>query len=272
MTNLNTKSVCFSHIGGRSNHEDNFLVGSAFLGAEQQRDMVHTRGLGFRYASSDRVQLFAVSDGMGGHKAGEVASRMVVTSLQQLNKDIQATASMEEAVQVLQQGIARINNEVKNAGLRSPDCQGMGATLVVFLIHGTDLAVLNVGDSRAYSFDGTQLVQITKDNTEGQRLLDLGLLTKEELISFPARKHLSRCMGHGQAGYVLNADVYRPQLNKGLLLLCSDGISDAVSQQELTSIITTENSLENAGKMILEKAVANPKADNATLIIISIGG
>lgn len=272
MTFFNTKSVCFSHIGGRANHEDNFLLGSGSLGAEQQRAMVQIRGLGFRFASSDRVQLFAVSDGMGGHNAGEVASRLVVTSLGQLNKELQATASLEEAVQILQQGIARINNEVKNAGLRSPECQGMGATLVVFLIHGTEMAVLNVGDSRAYLFDGKAVQQLTKDNTEGQRLLDLGLLTEAEVLKFPARKHLSRCMGHGQPGYVLSADVYRPQLKKGLILLCSDGISDAVTQAELTHIFTTETNLENAGKLILEKAVAHPKADNATLIIISIGG
>lgn len=271
MINIKTQSICLTHIGERLNHEDNFLFASAILNEEQQKSLAQTKVFGLKTSSSDKVQLYAISDGMGGHNAGEVASRMVVNSLEQFNSEIKNTASIDDAVRVLQNAIARINDDVKNAGLRSSNCKGMGATLVVFLIHGTDFAVLNVGDSRAYMFDGETTVQITKDNTEGQRLLDLGLLNKEEVLKFPARKHLSRCMGYGQKGFVLTADVYKPHLNKGVIMLCSDGISDNLTDEEISQVLKNEKDLGKAGQMILEKSVAYPKADNATLILISIG-
>ena len=146
----------------------------------------------------------------------------------------------------------------------------MGATLVVFVVCGMECAVLNVGDSRAYHFYDGALIQITKDHTEGQRMLDLGLLSRKELLSFPARKNLNRYIGYGQNGYVLRADEYYPVMKNGMVLLCSDGISDFLPSSRIAEILCSDNNLEIVGKQLINEAVAAYNADNTTAILIPL--
>ena len=146
----------------------------------------------------------------------------------------------------------------------------MGATLVLFVVCGNECAVLNIGDSRAYYSINGKLVQITKDNTEGQRMLDLGLLTRKELFGFPARKNLNRYIGFAQNGYVLQADEYYPALDGGVVILCSDGISDFVSDARIAEILNLGTNLEVAGKQLIDEAVASQNADNATVMLIPL--
>ena len=101
-------------------------------------------------------------------------------------------------------------------------------------------------------------------------MLDLGLLTRKELVEFPARKNLSRYIGYGQNGFVLQADVYYPILENGILILCSDGISDSLSDNQIGEILLSISDLERAGKRLIEEAVATRNADNATVILIPI--
>lgn len=134
------------------------------------------------------MRLFAVSDGMGGHNAGEVASRICVEELASAYSMLQRTASLQEAVTFLQEVIAQINEKVCEMSHRRTDLKGMGATLVLMVTYGTELAVLNIGDSRAYQFTDDVMTQITKDHTEGQRMLDIGLLTRKRTFGFSRPK------------------------------------------------------------------------------------
>ena len=270
---MNTKlssAICFSHIGQRSNHEDNFLVNGFYLASDLQRQMSDNRCYFFSEPDLSGVRLYAVSDGMGGHNAGEVASRICVEKLALAQKELQRHDSIKSAVAYLQTVIAEINNTVCNLSHTQDEFKGMGATLVIFVICGKECVVLNIGDSRAYHFNDGELVQITKDHTEGQRMLDLGLLTRKELSGFPARKNLNRYIGYGQSGYVLRADEYYPILEDGVLLLCSDGISDFVSETRIAEILETESNLEIAGKQLINEAIASYNADNATAILIPL--
>ena len=135
---------------------------------------------------------------------------------------------------------------------------------------GMNCAVLNIGDSRAYHYNKGSLVQITKDHTEGQRMLDLGLLTRKELSGFPARKNLNRYIGYRQNGYVLQADEYYPTLEGGMILLCSDGISDFISDPRIAEILSFESDLEIVGKKLIDEAIVSHKADNATVMLIPL--
>jgi protein phosphatase len=120
----------------------------------------------------------------------------------------------------------------------------MGATLVVFAVCGTNCAVLNIGDSRAYICSGGILTQITKDNTEGQRMLDLGILSRKELLDFPARKNLNRYLGYGSNGFILQADVYYPQIGADdTIMLCSDGVTDSLTDSNIREILCAEDTL-----------------------------
>lgn len=270
---MNTKgatAVCFSHIGKRLNHEDNFFLDGSYLPSDIQKQMGKHHYYFASSTASSRVQLFAVSDGMGGHNAGEIASRICVEKLAVAYKELQKSNSMKEAVAYLQTTIAQINNTVCDMSRKHPELKGMGATLILFVVCEKECAVLNVGDSRAYSFYNNTMVQITKDHTEGQRILDLGLLTKKELSSFPARKNLNRYVGYEKSGYVLQADEYYPILENGVMLLCSDGISDFLSDAKIAEILSVESTLEAIGMQLINNATASLNADNATVMLISL--
>lgn len=100
-------------------------------------------------------------------------------------------------------------------------------------------------------------------------MIDLGILTRKELFGFPARKNLNRYIGYGQNGYVMQADEYYPVIKKGVILLCSDGITDFISDVRIAEILSKESNLEQAGKQIVDEAVKSHNADNATIILIS---
>lgn len=264
------KPICYSHIGKRPNHEDNFLINGIYLTSDLQKQMPYNRYCSYADSDISRVRLMAISDGMGGHNAGEVASLICVEQLASVHKELQRYSSMKGVVTHIQAVIAKINETVCNLSRKRNDLQGMGATLVLLVICEKEYAVLNIGDSRAYYFANDKLVQITKDNTEGQRMLDLGLLTRKELLEFPARKNLNRYIGFNQSGFILQADEYYPTLDRGILILCSDGISDYVSEQRITEILCLERNLEVAGRQLIDEAVASHNADNATVMLIPL--
>lgn len=268
MNNNAASAVCMTHIGKRINHEDNFFCNGSYLNSDLQNQMLNGRCCVFRGISASKVGLFAVSDGMGGHNAGEVASRICVERLAIAYQELQPCSSIREAVQVLQRVIAEINQTVCDMSHRQPAWKGMGATLVLLVICGEACAVLNIGDSRAYQYSGDRLTQITKDHTEGQRMLDLGLLTRKELSGFPARKNLNRYIGYCPKGYVLQADEYYPAMERGVFLLCSDGISDFVSNTRISELLRDGHELKAVGNQLIHEAVTTPNADNATAILI----
>lgn len=268
MNNNTIAAVCLTHIGKRLNQEDNFLFNGVYLTSDLQTQLADRHCYFSSDAPASKVQLFAVSDGMGGHNAGEVASRICIEKLALAHKELQQYSSIKAAVSYLQQLIADINNTVCEMSRRQPEWKGMGATLVLLVVCGAECAVLNVGDSRAYQFSNHQLSRITKDHTEGQRMLDLGLLTRKELSGFPARKHLNRYIGYGPSGYVLQADEYYPTLENGVILLCSDGISDFIPDARIQEILDSEHEPVSAGKQLISEAVTATNADNATAILI----
>ncbi len=273
---LMVKSICFSHIGMRPNHEDNFFLNGKIIDTDTQRRMPEIKLIEYQSNSISDIGVFAVSDGMGGHKAGEIASSMCVQEFARLNvrlnKCIQGEISISELVTLAQKSINKVNVDICNNSRQHNEMRGMGATVVALMVCGTNCAVLNVGDSRAYSFSSGTLTQITKDNTEGQRMLDLGILSRKELLNFPARKNLNRYLGYGENGFVLQADVYYPQISDGdTIILCSDGVTDSLTESEIKEILCSENDISCAGKKIIEQAVIPNNADNATAMLIKIG-
>lgn len=254
------------------NHEDNFFINGNYLTSELQKQMSDGRCYCFTEASSPDVAIYAVSDGMGGHNAGEVASLVCVEQIAATFPELQRCTSVKEVVAYLQTVVESINEAVCSRSCTDNELRGMGATLVLLAVCRNECAVLNIGDSRAYRFHNGNLIQITKDNTEGQRMLDLGLLNRKELSGFPARKNLNRYVGINQSGYVLRADEYFVHAAEGYIVLCSDGISDFVSDTRMAEILNSEKDLEIVGKQLVEEAVASRNADNATLMIIPLRG
>ena len=271
MNNETYSAICFSHIGNRTTHEDNLLINGKYLSSDMQKQMSDNHCCFLSDSETSNVRLYAVSDGMGGHNAGEIASHICVEKLSAALMELQPCSSIMDIVAYLQAVIAEINKMVCDLSRKYDDLKGMGATLVLLVLCENECAILNIGDSRAYHFADDKLIQITKDNTEGQRMLDLGLLTRKELIGFPARKNLNRYIGFSQNGYILQADEYYPILDDGILILCSDGVSDFVSESRIAEILNSQKKLDVAGKQIIDEAVATQNSDNATIILVPLG-
>lgn len=263
------RPVCLTCIGGRSNQEDNFLLNGVFLSEEQQERLKNGTILFMEQENcTESVQLYAVSDGMGGHRAGEVASRICVKRLAEMLPVLRHCIDKQEAMEQLQRAVGRINAEIGNT--KEPQNRGMGATLVAMLRWNDQYSVLNIGDSRAYAFGPRGLIQLTRDQTEGERLLSLGLLTRRELAAFPDRKRLSRYLGYAPEGFVMKAEISEPENDTETLLLCSDGITDVLSDERISQILTEYTDLKMAGKQILNEATVTTCADNATVILIPL--
>lgn len=255
-------SYAYSHIGNsREKHEDNYLLGEQYLLPEQITVMSQNRKLIINQIELDNDYCVAVSDGMGGYECGEVASLLTVQYL---------ASHKEEAIKDISGLIPRLNEYICSEARKKAETRNMGATLCGIISANDKVKCFNVGDSRMYQYTAGKLRQITVDNTEGQRLLDLGLLMEEEVKTFPKRKAIYKYIGKDVE---LVPDIYEVNdIEKGtLLLLCSDGLSDVLELEEIQDMLSKQFiKTEDKGKFLVEMAVERKQdaGDNITLIII----
>lgn len=265
-------SVYFaSNVGNsRQNQEDNaILPGGSYLTPDLVKsigEQRHTHERYFAYNYDDGF-LAAVSDGMGGHASGEVASAQVVQYLFANYQRIVGNASFGE--QPLVDEIAALNRQILAYSKSDASLRGMGATLCGVLVSKDGCYGINVGDSRLYRYCNGNLEQLSTDHTEGERLLKLNLLTQEEYQRFPRRKNLYKYMGVNSE---LVADVFKIGfcMPGTTLLLCSDGLADVVSNEEIEAVLATSETLEQKGRTLLKQALDGNAGhgDNITLILI----
>jgi serine/threonine protein phosphatase PrpC len=209
--------------------------------------------------------LLAVSDGMGGERAGEVASALVVESL------VRSMANQPtQPPQALVQGaVERANREVWRAA-REPGHEKMGATLTALFVQGTSMHIAEVGDSRAYLLRGGRLVQLTHDQSYVQALVDAGVMTREEAEQNPMKNVILQSMGSEPAVTVALRKLSLRQ--RDCFLICSDGLSNMVSAEEMKRVILTSSRMDVACSALVELAKKNGGKDNITVIIGGVSG
>ncbi len=209
-------------------------------------------------------QLIAVADGMGGHAAGEVASKIAITSLAQLGKILDDGNIDEESREDLLLNICySIDQEILDRTAEDASLSGMGTTLTALHLTDRTIELLHVGDSRAYRWNGKRLSQISVDHTVMQELIDQGRLTPEEVHSHPQRSLLTQAL-MGDSG--IDPVLVSLEAKSGeKFLLCSDGLSSVLSDHEIEQILKKSDDSE-----ILEKLIAATKAkgapDNITIL------
>ena len=258
-------AVAFSNVGNiRSNHEDNYLLGVG----NNIDEVIHRQMRNNLYMQKSTYTgdagVFAVCDGMGGHASGEVASYAAICWLN--NK---ANLLLNSQPTEIISCITELNSHICNEADKSSCCNNMGSTLSAMIINGRSIHTINAGDSRIYSFKNDKLSQITTDHTEGQRLLDLGLLTMNELPEFSSRKSLYKYLG--RKGELI-ADVVDISGSDGLYMICSDGLTDALNDCEIEGIFLKRDSISDIGQELMDSALAkgNLCADNVTLLLVEI--
>jgi serine/threonine protein phosphatase PrpC len=223
------------------------------------------RGL-IREGNEDSVyagpRLLAVADGMGGMAAGEVASNIVVSALAPLDDDV----SSEDLVDALRRAISDANQQLRHAVEENPALEGMGTTLTAMLFSGSRIALVHVGDSRAYAMRAGELTQITRDDTYVQMLVDEGRITSDEASIHPQRSLLTRAMD----GRDVDPEFSVREAHAGdRYLLCSDGLSGVVSPETIAEALALEDPRAAADRLI-HLALRGGGPDNITCIVADI--
>jgi protein phosphatase len=213
------------------------------------------------------LNLFLVADGMGGHAAGEVASSMAVETVQEsISKDA-GTANSHFAAHRLEMAIKASNQKIYQAGKQSPALAGMGTTIVSVLLYQDTAYIGYVGDSRAYLIRQDEITQITTDHSLVNEYLKKGMMTPEEAEHHPLKHVLSRALGTAPDVEVDILSV--PLKSEDILLLCSDGLSNTVTQQiMLQTLKRSKGNLQEACHQLIEQANSRGGADNITVVIL----
>jgi PPM family protein phosphatase len=209
--------------------------------------------------------LLAVSDGMGGAAAGEVAAHL---SLEELLAGMTRVPDACGNQERLQHVIHIANKKVRDAAKR-PDRRGMGATLTAVQLCGGTAYVAQIGDSRAYLLREGQITQVTHDQSYVQMLVDAGVLTPEEAEKSPQKNIVTQAMGQKED---LTVDLGRLELRPGdRLLICSDGLSNKVKDDHIRDIASAPAPLEEACKTLIEAAKRAGGDDNITVVLAELG-
>ena len=198
--------------------------------------------------------LYAVADGMGGHKAGEVASMTALSEMEQLVSKL-AKLDDQDLKKGLTEAFIEANRVIYEASTTDPEKTGMGTTLTLLLIRDNETTIAHVGDSRAYLWRDQVLTMLTNDHSLVGELVRLGQITLEESEKHPQRNVLMRAVG---ANPTIDVDCQSMGLQTGdVFLLCTDGFSNMISDQELTEEFlepsTWEEKLEKLRRLTLER-------------------
>lgn len=224
-------------------------------------------GLGAKHRNEDSAyagpELLVLCDGMGGHAAGDVASSLVVGELVHLDGE---SHGADDALDILEQALEEANNRLADVMEVYPDSDGMGTTCIAMLRVDSKLAVANIGDSRAYLLRGGRLTQITKDHSFVQKLLDEGRITAEEAQHHPQRSLVTRVFTGRPED---QPDLSLRELRQGdRVLICSDGLTDYVSQDTVTELLSrTDSTPGQVADSLVQTALRASTRDNVTVIV-----
>ena len=209
--------------------------------------------------------LLAVADGMGGYAGGEVASSIAISSIRRLDTEHPRTDEMAER---LQQAVEQANASLSRRIMEEPQLENMGTTLTAMLWSGSRVALIHIGDSRAYLLRGPRFEQITHDHTLVQTLVDEGKITEEEVATHPQRSLILRALD-GKSP--VDPDVSNSEAKVGdRYLLCSDGLSGVVSKKTIHETLTTEAEPRTAAKKLIELAIRGGGPDNITAVVADV--
>jgi len=212
------------------------------------------------------IAILVVCDGMGGANAGNVASELaadVFTS--HVNEHIKSETVLDDIAEIVADAAASANTAVFNKGLYDEECNGMGTTLTALVSSKAGEVIANIGDSRAYHVTALGITQVTKDHSVVEEMIERGEITREEARRHPSRNIITRAVGAGM--YELT-DVFTQEIDTGdLILLCSDGLSDLLTEDELCQQLQNCDSLSEGCEALLEKALSRGAPDNVTVVM-----
>ncbi len=222
----------------------------------------------------ERAHLFLVADGMGGHRAGERASALAVAAVEHFTLNSFKWffgAELNEAKKALamfQSALTSADVQIVEEGADNPALRGMGTTLTMAFQLGVQLCIVHVGDSRAYLYREGELHQLTKDHTLVAELVRKGVVTADQAAEHHLRHVITNVIGGPDVGVKVEARALQIQAGDRLLL-CSDGLTDAVTDDAIVATLDVEADVEAAAKELLAQAMAGLAKDNISLVVVN---
>ena len=213
-------------------------------------------------------QLLVVADGMGGHRAGEVASSMVLTHLGKKFSEMSSIGTKLDAINWMKDNISEINSEILAYTKDHPEASGMGTTAVMALYTGEFLIFGNIGDSSGFVYKNGKLTKVTKDHTLVNLLVASGDLTEEEAKYHPKRNVLMKALGSSDKAEI---DVFDVDVNVDGILLCSDGLTTMLTKEQIEKVLN-DDELEIEEKIVklIRKSNARGGTDNISIAYLAL--
>ncbi len=211
--------------------------------------------------------LLIVADGMGGHRAGEVASSMVVTHMGKRFSETSSVGSKIDAINWLKDNIDEINKEILDYTVDNPESTGMGTTAVMALLTSEFLIFGNIGDSSGFVLKNGKLKKVTKDHTLVNLLVAAGDLTEEEAKYHPKRNVLMKALGSSDK---VELDIFEVETNVDGIFLCSDGLSNMLTKEQIEKVLADEElDIEEQIIKLIRKANARGGTDNISIAYLN---
>lgn len=228
-------------------------------------DLGNIRNLNEDYAEfyeDENYKIYVLADGMGGHNAGEIASKAATKAL---IKYIRDNMDIYNTKELLKNAVKHTNLKVFNLSHCSESYTGMGTTLVASLITKDKILIANIGDSSCYGIKGKEIVKITKDHSLVQELVDCGSISSEEAINHPQKNVITRAIGTEKN---VDVDIFEVSVNEyDFFLMCSDGLSNEVNLDIIKSYNLEERELQNICEKLVDRAKLNGGRDNITVML-----
>jgi PPM family protein phosphatase len=268
---LSVKSFGVTDCGKvRTSNEDQFLIAELSKSMRVWQTSLPEPKL---QVGDERAHLFLVADGMGGHQAGERASAMAVSAIENFTLNtfrwffapdgVGAQKVLTQFQTALQQADATIAAEAAE----HPALKGMGTTVTMAFQLGAQLCLVHVGDSRAYAFRDGALHQLTQDHTFVGELVRSGTLREDQVAAHPFRHVITNVVGGPNVGVKVQARAFEMQTGDRLLL-CSDGLTEMVNDEAIAAVLGAEQEPEAAATTLLEQALDAGGRDNITVLIV----
>lgn len=216
------------------------------------------------YFSDDGEKfIIVVSDGMGGHNAGEVASGMTTEIFKKFSETNDLYSDTEKMLRIV---FRDINEKIYSYACANKEARGMGATVVAAIGNKDRVVIGNIGDSRAYvSYDGN-IHQVTEDHSYVNELVKSGMITEDEARHHPRKNEILKAVGIGSDVF---PDIFDIKISEGeKLLLCTDGLTNMLTDSEINEILNTEENNENTVKRLIDAANGNGGSDNITAVLL----
>lgn len=206
--------------------------------------------------------LMIVADGMGGHKAGEVASSIVVNGFTDKFKKMESIGEKQDAVNWIRKNASELNDAIFKYTDEFPESKGMGTTLVLAIITNNYILFGNVGDSSGFVMKKENLYKVTKDHTLVNLLVETGELTEEEAVNHPRKNVLMRALG---ANKPIDVDIFDVDTTCDAVLLCSDGLTNMLTNDQIQKVLNSDLALEEKIVKLIRKSNLRGGTDNVSI-------